>query len=203
MANANSSIKMPIGLRKAYWWPILEEPENSRPVYGELVDMGSNVRAVLTLTTASASIPGDDVVQLSTDMFVEGQIESSTNYSDLELNAKLYGHTYSEENGEVSGKDDTPKDGGYSYIQTVMLGNKAIIYRASCFHKTTALMSSETVEADTKPVGDLSPKTYPVTFKISTDKMGIWRVRKDFSSESEADAYIRNHYNSAADTAAE
>lgn len=189
-----NTVKAPIGLRKSYWFPITEEPENSAPTYGDLVDMGSNVRAALTLTTASASIPGDDTVQLETDMFVSGQVESQTNYSDLELNAKLYGHTYSEESGEVSNKDDTPPDGGYAYIQVLIQSDKSLVYRSTCYHKATALMSAEAVEADTKPVGDLSAKTYPVTFRISADKMGNWRTREDFSTQEAAEAHIRNHY---------
>lgn len=189
----SNTVKAPIGLRRAWWWPITEEPANSKPTYAAAVDMGSNVRSYLSLTTASGEIRGDDVTQVAVDVFVSGQLDVETNYSDLELNARLYGHTYAEESGEVSKSDDTPKNGGFTTIQVLINTDKSLTYRACCYHKTNPLMSAEKDEADTKPSGELQTKTYPLSLRIQEDNAGIWRVRKDFTTQADAEAWIGTH----------
>ena len=106
MAATKSTVKVPIGMRRSWFFPIATEPDSAKPTYSEKLDMGAAVKGYLSVTTASASIPGDDITQVEIEKFVNGQLDVETTMSDLETNSKLYGHTYDAENGEVSSSED-------------------------------------------------------------------------------------------------
>ena len=194
MPTTKSKVKVPVGMLTSTFYPITAEPENAHPTYGAGVDMGAAVKGYLTVTTASASIPGDDIVQLEEEKFTGGQLDAETTMSDLEVNATLYGHTYSEETGEESTGDDSSKNGGYSFIEPILTKEKMTIYRATCLRKVAAMASSEKQEADTRKPGDLNPKMNVVSFKITMDNMRSWRVRKDFATRAEAESFIASTF---------
>lgn len=187
---AKSKVKVPVGMLTSTFYPIKSEPDNAHPVYDAGLDMGAAVKGYLTVTTASASIPGDDIVQLEEEKFTGGQLDTETTMSDLEVNAVLYGHSYSEENGEESTGDDASKNGGYSFIEPILTKEKKTIYRATCLRKVAAMASSEKQEADTRKPGELNPKMNVVSFKIMMDNMRSWRLRQDFDTEQAAKAFI-------------
>ena len=198
MGLTTSTVKVPLGMRRSWYYPITSEPEGRKPVYGEKLDMGAAVKGYLSVTTASASIPGDDVMQVEIEKFVSGQLDAETTMSDLEVNAKIYGHTYTEEGGEVSSSDDTSPNGGYAFIEPIMKKDKSVVYRATCLHKVSAMASSEKQEADTKKSGELSFKNNAVSYKVMEDNTGAWRTRKDLDSMAAAEAFITTTFASAA-----
>ena len=53
MAIGTSTVKVPLGMRRSWYFPIISEPDNGRPVYGAKIDMGAAVKGYLTVTTAS------------------------------------------------------------------------------------------------------------------------------------------------------
>ena len=57
MAATKSTVKVPIGMRRSWFFPIATEPDSAKPTYSEKLDMGAAVKGYLTVTTASASIP--------------------------------------------------------------------------------------------------------------------------------------------------
>ena len=67
MPIGKSTVKVPIGMRRSWFFPISAEPEGTKPTYGEKLDMGTAVKGYLSVTTASASVPGDDVTQVAYD----------------------------------------------------------------------------------------------------------------------------------------
>lgn len=194
MAEQNQTVKVPIGMRTSTYYPITAEPASAHPAYGTAVDMGAAVKGYLSVTTSSAEIRGDDVTLIQADSFVSGQLDVETTLSDLSVNAKIYGHTYSEEDGEISSGDDQSPNGGYSFIEPILRSDKTIVYRASVFPKVSATASGEKQEADTKPSGDLNPKMNAVIFKVMEDNAGTWRQRKDFASEELATAWIKTFF---------
>ena len=203
MAATKTKVKTPIGMQYSYYYPIASEADAAHPTYkaNAEVDMGAAVKGYLSVTTASAEIPGDDITQVANDKFVSGQLDVETTLSDLEVNAQLYGHKYSEEDGEVSNSADVSPNGGYGFVEPILKKDKTVVYRASFFFKVTALQSSEKQEADTKKSGELSPKMNAVSFKVMEDNTGDWRVRKDFTDGSNttglaaALAFIRSQAN--------
>ena len=192
-----STVKTPLGMQTLDFWPIKEEPASGHPVYDTKKNLGAAVKGYLSVTTASASIPGDDIVQVEDEVFTGGQLDTETTMSDLEINALLYGHAYSDESGEESKSTDRSKPGGISFIEPILMKDKTVAYRATCLRKVSAMASSEKQEADTKKPGELSPKMNAVSFKVMEDNANSWRVRKDFKTKGEADAFIQTTFAAA------
>lgn len=202
MAIQKSKVKMPLGMQTLDFWPIKSEPDAGRPTYDTSVNLGAAVKGYLSITTASASIPGDDITQLEDEVFTSAQLDTETTMSELSVNAALFGHTFTEAadgaaGGEVSKGTDRAKPGGLSFIEPILLKDKTIVYRATCLFKTQAMPSSEKQEADTKKQGELSPKNNAVSFKVMEDNSGSWRQRQDFESVAAAKSFISATFSAA------
>lgn len=197
MPIAKSKVKTPVGMMTSNYWPIESEPENAHPVYGASVDMGAAVKGYLSVTTATASIPGDDIAQVEIEKFTGGQFDAETTMSELEVNAKIYGHNYNENGIEISSSEDVSPNGGYSFIEPILTKEKNTIYRATCLMKVSAMASSEKQEADTKKPGELSPKMNVVSYKIMEDNLRVWRQRQDFETLNDAKQFINTVFGAA------
>lgn len=193
-----SKVKTPVGMQTLDFWPITAEPDKAHPIYGDPINLGAAVKGYLSITTLSASIPGDDIEQVKDEVFVGGQFDTETTMSDLRVNATLYGHTFSEENGEESKSTDRAKPGGISFVEPILQKDKTIIYRATCLYKALAIASSEKQEADTRKRGEFNPKLNVVSFSLEEDNIQSWRRRNDFKTKDEADAFIKKIFGAAA-----
>lgn len=192
-----SKVKTPLGMQTLDFWPISAEPENAHPTYGAKVNLGAAVKGYLTVSTASASIPGDDIVQVEDEVFTGAQLDTETTMSDLQINATLFGHAFSEATGEESKGSDRSAPGGISFIEPILRKDKTVIYRATCLYKASAMPSSEKQEADTKKPGELNPKMNAVSFKVMEDNVQSWRLRNDFATKAEAEAFINKTFGAA------
>lgn len=197
MPLTTSKVKVPLGMQTLDFWPITQEPDSGHPKYGASINLGAAVKGYLTVTTSMASIPGDDINQVEDEVFAGAQLDSETTMSDLQVNAQLFGHTWSETDGEESKGTDRALPGGLSFIEPILRKDKAIIYRATCLRKATALASSEKQEADTRKPGELNPKMNAVSFKVSEDATHSWRVRNDFETAEAAAAFIKKTFGAA------
>ena len=195
-----STVMVEMGLEKSWYFPITDEPEAKKPVYGEKLDMGAAVKAYLSVTIASASIPGDNITQVEVEEFVSGQLDAETTMSELEVNAKIYGHAYTEDGGEVSSAGDTAPNGGYAMVQHILKKDKTKVYRATCLHKVTAMAGSEKQNADTKKSGQLTFANNAVSYKVMADNTNAWRTRQDFNTAAEATAFIEAFYASESES---
>lgn len=185
-----SSVMTEFGAEKSWYFPITEEPEGASPKYGEKLDMGHFVKAELTINIASASIPGDNMTQVEVEEFTGGQLNAETTKSDLEINAQIFGHKFSETGTEVSSADDSAPNGGYAFIQHIMKKDKSKFYRATFLHKVTAMAGSEKQTANTKTPGSLTFSNNVVSYKVLADNTGAWRSRQDFETAKEAVDFI-------------
>lgn len=192
MSLTKSTVKTPVGMQTLDFWPIATEPEKGHPTYLEAINLGAAVKGYLSVTTASASISGDDIIQVEDEVFTSGQFDSETTMSDLAVNSTLFGHTFSEETGEESKSSDRSKPGGLSFIEPILKKDKTRIFRATCIYKAMAMPSSEKQEADTRKAGELSPKMNAVSFKILEDNTNSWRLRNDFATKDEAESFIKS-----------
>lgn len=197
MALTKSTVKTPLGMSTIDFWPIKDEPVGAHPTYDTAVNLGAAVKGYLSVTTASASISGDDIVQVEDEVFTGGQLDTETTMSDLQVNATLFGHAYTEGQGEESKSTDRSKPGGISFIEPILKKDKTIIYRATCLRKCSAMASSEKQEADTKKPGELNPKMNAVSFKVMEDNLQSWRMRDDFETKDAAHAYIKGIFGAA------
>ena len=197
MSLTKSTVKAPLGMQTLDFWPITAETASAHPTYGAAINLGAAVKGYLSVTTATASIPGDDIVQVEDEVFTGGQLDTETTMSDLEVNAKLFGHTYAEGTGEESKSSDRSALGGISFIEPILKKDKTTIYRATCLRKVSAMPSSEKQEADTKKAGELNPKMNAVSFKVMEDNLQSWRVRNDFATKAEAETFIKTTFGAA------
>lgn len=180
-------VKEKYGLSYSAFFPIASEPEDSHPVYAEAVDLGAAVKAYLTINYAEAKLPGDDVIQLELKEFTGGQLDAETLLNDLEVESKLYGSRY--ENGMLSdNKNDRAASGGYAYIQKLATKTKNVC-RAVFLYKATPRMNAD--NSDTKGES-LTFSHNAVSYGITPDNTGDWRVRQDFGTEAEAKAFLQN-----------
>lgn len=200
MAIAKSTVKVALGMRISWFFPIKAEPAAAKPTYDAEIDMGHAVKGYLSITTATGEIPGDDIVQVSIEKFVSGQLDAETTMSDLEVNSKIYGHKYSAEGGEISSSDDIAPSGGYAFVEPILTKEKKIVYRATFLHKVTAMASSEKQEADTKKSGELAFKNNAVSYRVQEDNSGAWRTRNDFETLEAAKSFIKTFAGQAAGT---
>lgn len=197
MALAKSKVKTPVGMMTSNYWPIKAEPEKAHPTYDAPIDMGAAVKGYVSVTTATASIPGDDIAQVEIEKFTGGQFDAETTMSELEVNAKIYGHEYDNDGGEISSSEDVSPNGGYSFIEPILTKEKKTLYRATCLMKVSAMASSEKQEADTKKPGELAPKMNVVSYKIMEDNLRVWRQRQDFETLAAAEEFINTVFGAA------
>ena len=197
MPLTTSKVKVPLGMASLDFWPIKEEPTNGHPKYDAPVNLGAAVKGYLTVSTNAASIFGDDIEQLTDEVFAGAQLDTETTMSDLQVNATLFGHTYSQENGEESKGTDRSMPGGISFIEPILRKDKTIIYRATCLRKCSAMPQSEKQEADTKKPGELAPKNNVVSYKILEDTTGVWRQRQDCETLEAAKQFINTVFGAA------
>ena len=193
MSFTYKTMKVPVGMRRSYFGTIATEPAAAHPTYNEPVSMGEAVSGALSVTTATASIYGDDVDLLDIEEFASAQFDAETACDDLATNAKIFGHTYAttgdDADEEISGGDDAAPVGAYAYIQHLIKKDKSHVFRGVFFYRVAAMPSSEKEESATKG-SSLEPKMYPVSFKIFQDNLGKWRSRKEFTSQADAEAWI-------------
>ena len=197
MPLTTSKVKTPLGMRRLDFWPIKTEPDKAHPTYDAFVNLGAAVKGYLTVTTNTATIPGDDITQVEDEVFSGAQLDTETTMSDLEINAKLFGHSWSDADGEESKSSDRAIPGGLSFIEPILRKDKVLTYRATCLRKATAIASSEKQEADTRKSGELNPKMNAVSFKVVEDSLHSWRVRNDFETEEAAEAFIKKTFGAA------
>ena len=197
MPLTTSKVKAPLGMRTLDFWPIKNEPDKAHPTYDASVNLGAAVKGYLTVITNTATITGDDITQAEDEVFSGAQLDTETTMSDLQVNAQLFGHAWSESDGEDSKSSDRAIPGGMSFIEPILLKDKTLIYRATCLRKATAIASSEKQEADTRKRGELDPKKNVVSFKVEEDNLHSWRVRNDFETEAAAEAFIKKTFGAA------
>ena len=193
-----STVMVEMGAEKSWFFPIESEPEGAKPVYGAKLDMGHFVKAALTVTIASGSIVGDNIAQVEVEEFVSGQLDAETTMNSLDVNAKIYGHKYSDTEGEISAAGDSAPNGGYACIQHILKKDKSKVYRATCLRKVTAMAGSEKQNASTKTPGSLTFANNAVSFKVLPDNTGVWRNREDFNTMDEAVAFVDSIFSAAA-----
>ena len=186
------TMKVPIGMRRSYFGKIATEPVGTHPTYSAPISMGEGVKCELSVTTASASIYGDDVDLLDIEEFVSAQADVETACDDLDVNAELFGHTIASDE-EESTVDDASAIGAYAYIQHLIKKDKSHVYRGVFFYKCSVMPSAEKMNDATKS-DSIDPKMSPVSFKVLPDNTGAWRARKEFTTEASAVAWIESKF---------
>lgn len=177
-----------IGLEHCVWGKITGTSSSTgKYAYDTPVELGTAVKADLAVETNSLRVYGDNALQISDDEFKQGVLTTETNYSDLETEAKLYGHTYTAGTSGAPGEivknaGDVAPAGGVGII-TEMLeqvdGVTKRLFRAVFFVSGTADLSKYAPSYQTR--GESTQfGTNTVALTLKADDTGEWQDAKDF-----------------------
>ena len=182
-------VKTKIGLESSYFVPIISEPENARPKYGEFLDLGAAVRANISVNYAEGQLYGDDALQLDSKLFSGGTLDAETLLDDMAIDVAVFGAKMGEDGIYVDSKDDSAPPGGYCYIQKLMTKSKAIVYRAVFLLRVTGNAVGDSTE--TKGSG-ITFANKAINYAITAANTGEWRLRKEFKDKTEALDWLRS-----------
>lgn len=163
---------------------------NSSGSYDAPVDVGTMVKASLTVKTADLEVYGDNALQIGDSSFVSGLLTMETNYNDLQTEATLYGHAYDSTNGLVRNTNDVAPSGAVGYIQQLLkkVGDvQTRVIRAVFLPDATAQLANWTDEAETRQTSTAF-KSRTVTFKVADDDDGNWHYQQEFEISSSMNA---------------
>lgn len=186
--NRNKVVKMPVGMARSFWAPIATEPAAALPTYGDVEELGAARTGTLAITTATADIYGDDVNLLHFEDFVSYALTTETTLDDLEVNAKMYGHTVADGVVTAAAGDAAPY-GGYGFIEPILKTDKSLVYRATFLTKLSANASGEAQNAATRQ-GSADPRPNSMQFTGYACNSGAWRLQQEFNTEALAVAWI-------------
>lgn len=181
-------VKTKIGLESSWFVPIISEPENARPVYGEFHDMGAAVRANIAVNYAEGQLFGDDALQLDSKLFSGGTLDAETLKDDMETDIIVFGSKKDDDGTYIDHKDDSAPPGGYAFIQKLMTKSKAIVYRGVFILRVTGNMAND--NAETKGSG-ITFANKVINYTISAANTGEWRLRKELPTKAEAETWLR------------
>ena len=114
--------------------PIKTEPDSGLPTYEESVSLGELVKAELTISLASGEIYGDDRLVEKIEEFSSGSLAVEVTDMTDDVEAKVFGSTYSSESGLVDKTSDTVPYGGVGYYKS-MVRNGQKCYKAYYYPK--------------------------------------------------------------------
>lgn len=176
-----------MGLKLMLWAPIQTETATAIPTYDntKMITVGKMVSLNVAINNAEGELYADDALTEYAGEFSSADLDAETDSISLENQAKIYGATYSEEDGFSAKADDTAPYGGVSGYQVLQIAGVRT-FRGWHYAKAKAIMPD--LEGNTK--GDnISFGTQPVKMKITSPSYGPWYRAKDFTDEAEAKAW--------------
>ena len=176
------------GAKFPYFNPVAEEPDGKLPIYKnpEPVRIGRLVKADLTVNLASGKLFADDGLAESVEEFSSGSIAMETDDMEDGVASVVYGAEVKD--GEVRYTTaDAPPAGGLAYFKKLMR-RKKVIYKGYFYPLVMASLGNDT--AQTK--GDsITFGTNNTTFTVFACEDASWRHTKEFPTEAEALAWIK------------
>ena len=183
--------KVTVGMQRSWWAKIATEPDSDHPTYTDVEEMGAARLGTLTYETSSTDIEGDDVTLRHFEKFLRGTFVAENTLDELTVNAKIYGHAVDSSDIEHSNQNDASPFGCYAFTQPLIRsGSDDVVWRATFLPKISANPANEAQNAATAQGGQINPGYNNITFTVSVDKTGDWRLRKEFASEALAEAWI-------------
>lgn len=174
-----------IGLNN-FRYGILTEAEDGTPTYSEAKKPGKAVSCNVEIENNSAMLYADDMLAESDTSFQSGTVTMGIDDSDLETQADLLGHTYSEEDGMERSADDAAPYVGLGRVITKMV-NGVYKYKVEFLYK---VKFSEPSQEDTTKGESVEFSTIEIEGTIATLANGKWGKAKTFDNKTEAIAYL-------------
>jgi phi13 family phage major tail protein len=178
-----------IGLRNFYYSVATEQSDGSL-TYSGATKPGKAISFSFEPNVSSATLYADDALAETDTSTNGGTCTMGLDRYDLQTQATLLGHTYSEEDGVTSNKDDVAPYVGLARIVTVMvdgnIGYRAVIFPKVKFQEPS---SDNSTKGETTEFG-----TYEIQGTVTTPADGDWRKEQIFTSQAAADSWIASYF---------
>jgi len=175
-----------IGLKYMAWSRIKEEPATGAVVYEKGKVLGKAIATNLVVSNAEGELYGDDALAEYVAEFSSADFTADVDNMELADQAELYGATFDEERGlQHYGSDNAPYGGIGGYQSLMVHGVRK--YRVWFLAKVKAAIPDET--GATK-AGSISFGTQPIKMKAMEPNHGPWKIVKEFSTETAAQAFV-------------
>lgn len=179
-----------IGYKRFYWSKMKTEPDDNIPTYEKGVTLGKAVSCNVAVTNAEGELYADDQLAEYIKEFSSAQLTAQVDHISLEMQAKVYGATYVDDELQHN-SNDTPPYGGAGGVQGLIHENRKS-YRGWMFPKLKASIPDED---STTRGNNVSFGTQPIDMKIMAPKYGPWKRVKEFTTEAAAEAYVQGLLN--------
>lgn len=178
------------GARNAKWAPFAAESPDvdakTLPKYGETKTFGQLNKVSDTLNHNEGSAYGDDALVLYEKQFKDGTVEAESVFLPMADAGTMLGAKTDSKDGISFTADDQPPYIGYGFT-THHISKDKHYYQAVFYPKLKASPSSESYETR----GDkITFATDKMSFHIELPLCRIYKIVKDFDTETEATAYL-------------
>lgn len=179
------------GASNPYFALIDTEPETGLPTYKTGVKIAMLISSGDSPTYTKASLYADDGKAEEVEEFVEATVDVSLDDVSIENKALMFGTEMSED-GELTFKgDDTAPYGGYGFYVRKMKNNVKK-FLGILYPKVKASLGSVTYNTKGESI-TFAPTS--VTFSASETASYAWKVEKEFDTEAEALAWVKEKLN--------
>ena len=177
-----------LGLKYMAWAEIDTEGDNAIPTYKSATAcvLGRMVSINVAIRNSEGELYADDMLAEYASEFSSADLTADVDNITLENQAKLYGSSYDSSGEFKANAGDTAPYGGVGGYQTLQVGGVKK-YRAWFYPKAKASMPD--FDGTTKG-NSISFGTQPIKMKIASPKYGPWYYAKEFTTESDAKAYV-------------
>ena len=179
---------MKYGAKGAYWAPMTsDESDSAMPVYETAVDFGGINESTETLNFASASAYADNMKKIYIAEFIDGTVSAKALYQPISLQAAILGTATDSDGGQAYGSEDNQGYGAYGFYSNKLDENKTKYYEVVFYPKVQGSPQGTTYK--TKEDG-ITLEYDAIEFVIYACKRGLYKITKEFSTESEAQSYL-------------
>jgi len=185
-------VKQEYGLKKFYVSRIKSEPEKSLPVYETGMMLEELAKATVNLTFVKGESYGDNKKFETPSEFSSGTCTIETLGMTAAQESYIYGSRLEEGTLVRRGNDQPPLVGFAFYTTLYSDKTKKTTYEAHFFPKASAVPGND--DYSTKG-SSITLKNKQTTFNLFLANNDAYEIKKEFDSESDADAYCRSVLN--------
>lgn len=175
------------GAKYPHFAKIKEEPEGKLPIYeGTPLRIGRLVKADLSVTMASGKLYADDALAENVEEFVSGSLAMETDDMEDAVASEVYGAEVVNKEVHYKSGDSAPV-GGLAHYKVLMRRGKTI-YKGYFYPRVQAALGNDTAQTKTESI---TFGTTSTTFTVFPCESTDWRITQEFTTESEAQAWVK------------
>lgn len=181
-----------IGLDNFRYGMLTEDAEGNA-TYGVAKKPGKAINCNVSITSNDAKLFADNGLAESDTSFQSGTVTLGIDDDDLQTQADLLGHTYTEEDGIVKNSNDAAPYVGVGRIITKVV-NGVYKYKVEFLKK---VKFSEPSQEDNTRGESVEFGTTEIEGTVSTLANGDWNNAKVFNTKQEAVTYLESLFGTA------